>query len=245
MRRPRLASTVERRLLLNYRVDPGIAATLLPPSLRPQLQRGWAVGGHCLLRIGAARPTWAPRGAGLRSENAALRFAVEWDGPDGRTQTGVYIPRRDSGSRLNTLVGGRLFPGEHHLARFTVAETPEQLDVAFAARDGGLRVDVGVDVVPELSGSRLFQDLAEASAFFRCGATGWSATASGVRLDGLLLETRDWRVEACRVRRATSSFFEALPAGAAGLDCALVMRNVAATWKPLPALAVAGGRAAA
>jgi hypothetical protein len=245
MRQPRLASTVERRLLVNYRVDPDVTAGLLPAPLRPQLHRSWAVGGICLLRIGQARPTWAPRRTGLRSENAAHRFAVKWDGPDGRTLTGVYIPRRDSGSRLNTLVGGRLLPGEHHLARFAVAETPERLDVAFEARDGSARVDVGVDVVPELSGSRLFRDVAEASAFFRCGATGWSATSSGVRLDGLLLETCDWRVEACQVRRAESSFFEALPSGAAELDCALVMRNVAATWKPLPALAVARVQAAA
>lgn len=237
MRQPRLASTVERRLLVNYRVDPDVTAGLLPARLRPQLHRGWAVGGICLLRIGGARPAWSPCDTGLRSENAAHRFAVEWDGPDGRPQTGVYIPRRDSGSRLNVAVGGRLFPGEHHRARFDVAETPERLEVAFEARDGSTRVDVGVDVVPELSGSELFQDLAEASAFFRCGATGWSETSSGLRLDGMLLETADWRVAACRVRHVESSYFAALPAGSAELDCALVMRDVAATWKPLPAMA--------
>ena len=109
--------------------------------------------------------------------------------------------------------------------------------MAFAARDGSTQVDVAVEVVPELTGSRLFRDLDEASAFFRCGATGWSATSSGVRLDGMLLETCDWRVEACRTLHAESSYFAALPPGGAELDCALVMRNVAATWKPLPAMA--------
>ena len=237
MRQPRLASTVERRLLVNYRVDPQVAATLLPAPLRPQLHRGWAVGGICLLRIGQARPAWAPCAVGLRSENAAHRFAVEWDEPDGTARTGVYIPRRDSGSWLNVAAGGRLFPGEHQRARFEVRESSDRLEVAFAARDGGTRVDVDVDVVPELGGSELFRDLAEASAFFRCGATGWSATSSGVRLDGMLLETGDWRVEACRVRHVESSYFAALPVGSAELDCALVMRNGPAMGTPRPAMA--------
>lgn len=30
----------------------------------------------------------------------------------------MFIPRRDTDSRLSTLVGGRLVPGEHYLARF-------------------------------------------------------------------------------------------------------------------------------
>lgn len=36
MRRLSMASVVERRLLVNYRVDPEIAARLLPMPLRPQ-----------------------------------------------------------------------------------------------------------------------------------------------------------------------------------------------------------------
>lgn len=56
MIRPRLSSTIERRLLVNYRVDPSVAAALLPAPLRPQLVRGQAVAGICLLRIGGVRP---------------------------------------------------------------------------------------------------------------------------------------------------------------------------------------------
>jgi len=40
MRPPQLSSLVERRLLVNYRVDPEIAARLLPVPLRPQLVAG-------------------------------------------------------------------------------------------------------------------------------------------------------------------------------------------------------------
>ncbi|WP_218137711.1 hypothetical protein [Streptomyces sp. 2131.1] len=44
---------------------------------------GHAVTGICLLRLGSVRPVRAPKALGLRSENAAHRIAVEWDGPDG------------------------------------------------------------------------------------------------------------------------------------------------------------------
>ncbi|MGW4891223.1 DUF2071 domain-containing protein [Kitasatospora sp. NPDC004240] len=234
-----LASVVERRLLVNYRVDPGIAAGLLPATLRPQLVNGHAVAGICLLRIGAARPSWAPRAVGLRSENVAHRVAVEWDGPDG-VESGVYISRRETGSRINAWAGGRLFPGEHGRADFSVEETADELRVAFASRHDGTRADVTVEVTDELRGSELFADLAEASAFFRAGAKGYSPAAGGCRLDGMELSAEDWRVEAGRVREARSSFFDdtrRFPPGTAVLDCALVMRDLPARWRPLPAMA--------
>lgn len=107
MKPPVLAAEIERRLLINYRADPGVVSALLPAPLRPQLVDGSAVVGICLIRLGSVRPTRWPKAVGLRSENAAHRIAVEWDGPEGR-QTGVYIPRRDSNARINVLVGGRL-----------------------------------------------------------------------------------------------------------------------------------------
>jgi hypothetical protein len=119
MKQPRLSTVIERRLLVNYRVDPDIAASLLPAPLRPQQVGGWAVAGICLIRLGQIRPVWVPRGLGLRSENAAHRIAVQWDGPQG-THTGVFIPRRDTGSALAVLAGGRLFPGLHHQVRIPI-----------------------------------------------------------------------------------------------------------------------------
>lgn len=173
MIRSRLSSVIERRLLVNYRVDPHVAAALLPAPLRPQLVRGQAVAGICLLRIGGVRPVWAPAATGLTSENAAHRIAVEWEGPDGVEQ-GVYIPRRDTASRLNAFAGGRIYPGEHGRADFTVREDPDAVRVAFAARDGEVEVDATVEPAEDLRGSGLFADLAEASEFFRRGSRGLS-----------------------------------------------------------------------
>lgn len=242
MRPPRMSSVVERRLLVNYRVQPEVAANLLPAPLRPEQAGGWAVAGICLIRLGRLRPRWVPDKFGLRSENAAHRIAVEWDGPQGR-QTGVYIPRRDSGSVVNVIAGGRLFPAEHHRALFDVDETAQDLHVAFASADSTTRVSVDVRTAQRFQGSRLFADLWEASEFFRRGSAGFSVTRDGQRLDGVELCTDRWCVEPVEVHAVRSSFFDdphRFPPGSAVLDCALLMRNIPVTWSALEPMRVTG-----
>jgi uncharacterized protein YqjF (DUF2071 family) len=229
---PRLVGVVERRLLVNYRTDPDVVARFLPSGLRPQLVNGSAVAGICLIRLGRLRPRFSP--VGLRSENAAHRIAVEWDAPAG-VATGVYIPRRDSNSPVNVAIGGRLFPGEHHRARFAVREAGDDLSVAFASADGTTRVDVRARITNAWS-SEVFADLDAASAFFRSGSAGYSATRDGRRLDGLELQTDAWRIEPVEIIEAKSSFFDdrtLFPPGSAILDNALLMRGVPVTWNPL------------
>lgn len=239
MRPPTMAGVVERRLLVNYRTDPETTARLVPHPLRPQLVNGWAVAGICLIRLRRLRPRRLPGALGLRSENAAHRIAVEWDTPDGLA-TGVYIPRRDSGSLVNVLVGGRLFPGLHHRARFETAQTAHRLAVGFTSADHTVSARVEVRTTDRWTSTGLFTDLAQASGFFQRGAVGYSATADAHCLDGLELRTSAWRVEPVEVLGARSTYFddpELFPAGTATLDCALLMRDVPVTWHPRAALA--------
>ena len=51
MKSPTLEGVIDRRLLINYRVDPEIAERLLPAPFRPQLVHGEAVAGICLLSL--------------------------------------------------------------------------------------------------------------------------------------------------------------------------------------------------
>jgi uncharacterized protein YqjF (DUF2071 family) len=235
-RAPRLVGEVERRLLVNYRVEPAVIEALLPARFRPQIVNGFAVAGICLIRMGSLRPRGLPAWLGLRSENAAHRFAVEWDGPDG-IQRGVYIPRRDSDSLISAAVGGRLYPARLHRASFDVAESGAHIRIAFAARDRSARAAVDVTMTDELTGSALFADIDAASAFFEGGSKGYSATADPGRFDGLALQTTAWKVHPAIVTSAASSFFDdptAFPPGSADLDCALIMRRIPVTWQPLP-----------
>ncbi len=232
-----LASVIERRILINYRVDPDIAAALLPPSLEPQIQHGWAVGGICLIRLGHTRPRWAPTRLGLRSENAAHRIAVRWHGSGGE-QTGVYIPRRDSGSWANVIGGGRVFPGHHGSARFDVQETAREMRVSYAGRDGVAYVDASVTVAEKFAGTELFPDLPAASEFFRTSPQGFSPrrTRTDGGLEGVELSSADWHVEPLTIDSVRSSYFDDVarfPAGSAVLDSALLMRDLPVSWHAL------------
>jgi hypothetical protein len=205
----------------------------LPPPFRPKLVRGKSIGGVCLIRLRQVRPRWLPLPWGIGSENAAHRIAVEWEDENGRTQEGVYIPRRDTNSRLNSLAGGRLFPGEQHHASFAVVETGDYLSVAVISDDGDTRVRVAGKLADSLPASSVFTSVAEASAFFEAGAVGYSATRTAGRYDGMELACREWHVEPLAVDTIESSFFQSVarfPPGAAEFDCALVMRGIDHEW---------------
>ncbi len=117
--------TIERRVLLNYRLDPEVLARVLPRGFRPKLFAGYGIGGVCMIRFARLRPRRVPGWLGLGSENAAHRIAVEWE-QDGHTREGVFIPRRDTNSTFNRALGGRVFPGIFSGARFTTQESAER-----------------------------------------------------------------------------------------------------------------------
>ena len=127
-----MRGVIERRMLVNYRVDAAVLAALLPAPFRAKLHRGHGMVGICLIRLRGIRPGGVPAALGFSSENAAHRTAVEWD-HEGATREGVYVRRRDTSSRLNALVGGRIFPGIHSHARFDVRETADRFEVALTA----------------------------------------------------------------------------------------------------------------
>src|SRR5262249_2541098 len=124
MQIPIIRGLIERRILVNFRVDADVLARLLPRPFRPKLVNGAGVAGVCLIRLKNIRPKFLPSFVGISSENAAHRIAVEWE-QGHETKEGVFIPRRDTSSRLNMLAGGRLFPGVHHHADFQVQEHGE------------------------------------------------------------------------------------------------------------------------
>jgi hypothetical protein len=238
MRLPVIEGIIRRRILVNYRVDPGAIQTVLPSRFRPKLHLGKAIAGICLIRLEQIRPKSLPQIVGISSENAAHRIAVEWD-EDGRAREGVFIPRRDTDSEINHLLGGRLFPGETHRAKFKVDESDQRIALAMKSQDGAVAVRVIGKVAKDLPRTSIFGSLPEASAFFEKGSLGYSATSDGNRLDGLSLETSAWLVEPLTMDEVYSTYFaEKFVSGSAQFDHALIMRNVAHEWRTAPDLFV-------
>jgi hypothetical protein len=232
LRVPVMRGVIDRRILVNFRCQPSALQRLLPAPFRPKLVREWGLAGICLIRLKELRPRWLSVPLGFTSENAAHRVAVEWD-ESGQRREGVFIPRRDTNSKLNQLAGGRLFPGVHHFARFGVWESPNRFKLEMRSEDGEARVRVAARVADEWPAGSVFATLDEASAFFAVGSLGWSAGNEPGELDGLELRSFGWRMEALTVERVESSFFDnpsVFPPGAAEFDSALLMRGIRHEW---------------
>jgi hypothetical protein len=232
MRVPKVHGVIGRRLLVNFRVEPDVIERQLPAPFRPKLHDGHAVAGICLIRLEDIRPKRFPRMLGLSSENAAHRIAVVWDDAQG-SHEGVYIPRRDTGSLMNHLAGGRLFPGEHQRASFHVEDAEDRITLDMQSADGQVRVEVAGRLARTLPPTSIFGTVDKASAFFEPGSVGYSATVSGQRLDGVVLKTHTWSVAPLAMDRVFSTYFAdqtRFPAGSIAFDCALIMRNIAHEW---------------
>lgn len=244
MRLPRVQGILRRRLLVNFRVEPAVVQRHLPEGLRPRLHAGHAIAGVCLIRLEQLRPPGVPSFLGISSENAAHRVAVAWRDASGALREGVFIHRRDTDSLLGRLAGGRVFPGEHFPARFTVADSDGRIELSMQSLDGAVRVHVAGRDADRLPPTSCFGTLAQASAFFEAGTLGYSATSDAGRLDGLILRTHEWRARAFEVAAVDSSYFsnpDLFPEGSVAFDHALVMRDLAHEWLRAEDLALAPG----
>lgn len=233
MKIPTIHGNIERRILINYTADPEVIKQLLPFPFRPKIYKDKAIVGICLIRLKNVKPKGFPDLIGVSSENGAHRIAVEWD-EGGEIKEGVYIPRRDTSLRLNTIVGGWLFPGVHHLAKFKVRETDGQYHIDFVSAD---QTGVSIDATEtdQLNENSIFRTLDNASHFFEKGSLGYSPNKKG--FDGLQLQTYRWEMRPLSVSTVSSSFFEdqhIFPKGSVVFDHALLMTEIEHEWHSVP-----------
>lgn len=234
MKIPTIAGTIDRRILINYQVDKDVLTKYLPDPFQPKLVNDKGVVGICLIRLKNIRPKGIPKLVGISSENGAHRIAVQWT-ENGQTKEGVFIPRRDTSSRLNSLAGGRIFLGVHHLANFNVEEGNGKYSVEFTSDDETF-LSIMAEQTTEWNKDSIFDNLGSASDFFEKGAVGYSPNIAGETFDGLELKTYQWHVEPLTVSEVKSSFFEdetIFPKGTVKFDNALLMRSIEHEWKSL------------
>ena len=237
MKIPTLEGIIRRRLLLNYRVAPEVVQAVLPGNFRPKLVRDHAIAGICLIRLEKIRPKGFPAILGIASENSAHRIAVEWE-EDGEQKEGVFVPRRDTSSRMNALAGGRLFPGVHHYSEFAVSDQDGEITMKIMAPDlEEALVEVEVSETAMFPEDSVFESLEESSHYFESGCIGYSSRPDSCRLDGLELRVTGWEVSPLAVKRIVSAFFDdssLFPAGSICFDHGLLMRDIRHEWHSEP-----------
>jgi hypothetical protein len=230
MKIPTIHGYIDRRILINFTADPKVVENIIPFPFRPRLYKDKAIVGICLIRLKKIKPKGLPDFIGVNSENGAHRIAVEWD-ENGETKTGVYIPRRDTSLKLNTLVGGRIFPGRHYHAKFNFLENNGNYHIDFKSFDN---TEILIDATETklFNDKSIFETLGNASEFFENGDLGYSPNRD--KFEGLKLKTYNWNVRPLEVHNVKSSFFENednFPKGSVTFDNALLMTNIEHEWK--------------
>ncbi len=229
MKIPKIKGIIDRRILINYQVDKEVLENYLPKPFKPKLVNGKGIAGICLIRLKEIRPKGLPKQIGISSENGAHRIAVEWI-EDGKLKEGVYIPRRDTSSKLNSLAGGTIFPGIHHIAEFTVSESDGNYNVAFIS-DDKTSLSIVARETNNWNKKSVFENLKCVSDFFENGSIGYSPDKND--FDGLKLKAYNWKVSLLDVKEVKSSFFEnqnIFPKGSLKFDNALLMRDIEHEW---------------
>lgn len=232
---PTLRGVIDRRILVNFRIVPEALESVLPDKFRPRTVAGpegpRAIGGICCIRLRDMRLRGFPAAVGVTSENAAHRIGVEWD-EDGTTKTGVYVPRRDTSSRLNSLVGSHTF-GRHYHADFTVAEDGSNYELRMENRTEGVSMSVSATETDTVPPDSIFPNLSAAFRYHECGAIGYCPSPDGTQLNGIELATDEWHVNPLAVEEVHASFFETeISADAVTFDNALLMRDIGHEWRP-------------
>jgi hypothetical protein len=229
MKIPIIHGYIERRILINFTADPKVVEKIIPFPFRPKLYKDKAIVGICLIRLKDIKPKGLPNFVGANSENGAHRIAVEWD-ENGETKSGVYIPRRDSSSKLNTIIGGRVFPGKHYHAKFNVEENNGNYHVDFTSSDN-TEILINAKEVTSFNNNSIFETLENVSDFFESGDLGYSP--NNEKFEGLRLNAYTWKVRPLEIKNVKSSFFEneeIFPKGSINFDNALLMTDIEHEW---------------
>jgi hypothetical protein len=234
---PLITGILDRRILLNYSIDPDYLKNFLPQPFRPRLYNGVGVGGICMIRFSGLRPQFVPSFMGIDSENAAHRIAVEWE-VKGKKFEGVFIPKRNTASRFNYFTGGRIFPGIFQMSQFLVNEHGDQYQLKIIPQgQTEPMVEFDGEVSDQLSEKSIFPNLDLASDFFAKGSIGYSLSADQSHFQGMELRMLEWDIKPMRIKEAAVHLFEnsaSFPRGTAKLDSAMIMRTLRHEWHRIP-----------
>ena len=219
---------IDHRILLNFRIDPEVMKKNLPEEFTPKVVNGYAIGGICQVSLSEMRAKGMPSIVGTGSHNAAHRIAV-----DSSQGEGVYVTRRDTNSWLNTMSGGRVFPGVYSKANFDVSVSGDLYSVRIENKKKELIMSISAEVVSELPEGSVFESTEEVSNFFKTGNIGWSSREQSNQFDAIELTTDEWRMEPLKVKENFSAYFSntsMFPKGSVEFDSAMIMRNLKHSW---------------
>jgi hypothetical protein len=236
MKLPIIEGIIKRRILINFQLEPDVISKHLPPIFKPKVVQGKSIIGVCLIRLEQIHPKRIPIPLGIFSENAAHRIAVQWNDENGKLCDGVYIFRRDSNSLLNYLLGGRLFPGEHHKAKFIVKDKNQQIDFRMISSNPNVNIQFEARYSDQLPKSSIFKSIEEISGFFKSGSVGYSPLIGKNCFQGMCLIPHEWNMTPLECNNLELSYFRetlGISDNEIKLDSMVIMRDIPHEWHSL------------
>jgi hypothetical protein len=232
MEMPVLNGMIDRRILINYSVNPDVVKALLPKHLDPLIINGFASAGICLLRLKNIGVKYSPSFLRITSENAAHRFLVKWT-ENGEEVHGVYIPRRDTDSLLNVWLARKIFSWPHYSAKFDVQEANGSYALKMTSKDANTHVQVRTELASSFATGSMFDSIEHASVCFQNCSLGFSPSTIPNQFKKIQLKTKTWAVKPLQVHELQSSFFSdrsLFPHNSIHFDNALLMEGIEHEW---------------
>ncbi|WP_078555884.1 DUF2071 domain-containing protein [Bacillus alkalicellulosilyticus] len=230
---------IRRRILINYQVAPQLIEPILPSPFKPKIVKGKAIVGVCLIRLENIRPSVLSNlPLGVSSENAAHRVSVEW-GVNGKNREGVYIFRRDTNALLNSLAGGRLFPGVNHYSNFNIHEVDDYISFQLNSKDREVEISLKGKDCENLPDTSVFTSFDDISTFFKNGADGYSPDRRKSCVQGMCLQTENWNMTPFLVEDLSLTYFQnkfGIPVDHMQFDSAVIMKNIDHKWEKISSI---------
>lgn len=224
--------TVFRRcLLVNFGVDPGVLASVLPAGIEPDLHGGEAFVSVVVAELDRMRPAFLPRALGVTYDQIVYRAVVRCG-----DERGVYFLRSDADSRVMCAFGNALSFFRFHRSAIAFRDHDGllDLDVATAGGTADIHATYAVaDARPELPETSRFDDLSQARAWLVELYAAFARTPGRAHVDVVRIDRGAWNLRVVEDLRGRYAFMAAgvpFGPGAARLDSTFLVDDIEYRW---------------
>ena len=238
MRKLTDSGTIDRRILILFRILPQVLEGVLPGDVRPREIRGCVLGGIALSRRRGVRTSLLP--VRLTTSHNAVHFLLV--DPPGTTQRhgGTLVTRCDTSSRLQAWIGGHgIQRSKQHHARFRVSESKDSIELVSDSDDHAMHLAFKARIDRSIPRTSFFRSSQQAYELLRESLVALGLTPREVEVMGEPRAIRRSRLHPLIMERLESSVFSDArftSAEAVQFDSAFWLRDDEFAWSGQGAL---------
>jgi hypothetical protein len=198
-------------LVLTYAAPREVLEPLLPPGLTLDTHKGWGFMAIALVQTESLRPTFCPKILGQDFFLSGYRIFARFRSQNGRTLRGLRILRSDTNRRLMVHFGNWLTHYNYHLAKASMREVGDKLEIRLETPNGEADLHVVADVgrpAEALPSGSPFADFREARPF--AGPLPFTFDYEAETHSIVVIEAvrRDWKPRPVAVQVLRNTFIE-------------------------------------